>query len=75
MYSFNTQPPKGGWAVFIIFEDAHNSFNTQPPEGGWLSVGVTDEEVDSFNTQPPEGGWVQSEIKNYRAMLFQHTAA
>ena len=28
-----------------------------------------------FNTQPPEGGWVQSEIKNYRAMLFQHTAA
>ena len=35
IFSFNTQPPEGGWR-----EGLHNmanlqGFNTQPPEGGW----------------------------------------
>ena len=35
-WSFNTQPPEGGWVVpkpanpyYVV------RFNTQPPEGGW----------------------------------------
>mgnify|MGYP001789761156 FL=1 len=33
--SFNTQPPKGGWAVSKRRVLGWISFNTQPPKGGW----------------------------------------
>ena len=32
---FNTQPPEGGWIVFILHDSISYCFNTQPPEGGW----------------------------------------
>ena len=33
---FNTQPPEGGWQVFVINPlKIKLGFNTQPPEGGW----------------------------------------
>ena len=34
-YSFNTQPPEGGWAQFDMRPTVDCRFNTQPPEGGW----------------------------------------
>ena len=34
-YSFNTQPPEGGWALACVLQYKLQSFNTQPPEGGW----------------------------------------
>ena len=39
-YSFNTQPPEGGWgqAGFASYRCA--CFNTQPPEGGWTQFGA-----------------------------------
>ena len=33
---FNTQPPEGGWDLFLIKPIHHLGFNTQPPEGGWV---------------------------------------
>ena len=35
-WSFNTQPPEGGWRGQRRFERRLYGFNTQPPEGGWL---------------------------------------
>ena len=35
-YSFNTQPPEGGWFLFGFQGQADFCFNTQPPEGGWF---------------------------------------
>ena len=32
---FNTQPPEGGWVIYIFLSIKYFSFNTQPPEGGW----------------------------------------
>ena len=35
-WSFNTQPPEGGWGQRRVYRGLPNgSFNTQPPEGGW----------------------------------------
>ena len=34
-FSFNTQPPEGGWASAIAIGLGVGGFNTQPPEGGW----------------------------------------
>ena len=34
-YSFNTQPPEGGWAEGKNTISFKPCFNTQPPEGGW----------------------------------------
>ena len=35
---FNTQPPEGGWAVWLFLFFKTCRFNTQPPEGGWEST-------------------------------------
>ena len=35
-FSFNTQPPEGGWQIGKAETDGHYRFNTQPPEGGWV---------------------------------------
>ena len=34
-WSFNTQPPEGGWTGLHRFSAKWRCFNTQPPEGGW----------------------------------------
>ena len=34
-FSFNTQPPEGGWVTQFRTCTFGSSFNTQPPEGGW----------------------------------------
>ena len=35
-WSFNTQPPEGGWFQRGMGAIDNGSFNTQPPEGGWV---------------------------------------
>ena len=56
-FSFNTQPPEGGWKTYSADFANSQSFNTQPPEGGWVSGLSGTVSQASFNTQPPEGGW------------------
>ena len=34
-FSFNTQPPEGGWRGGGVWAIVWVCFNTQPPEGGW----------------------------------------
>ena len=34
-FSFNTQPPEGGWFYIPSILQVISCFNTQPPEGGW----------------------------------------
>ncbi len=34
--SFNSQPPEGGWHVFVVRNQRTFCFNSQPPEGGWF---------------------------------------
>ena len=58
-YSFNTQPPEGGWLLAALDKPTIQSFNTQPPEGGWPDDSSIPFPVSSFNTQPPEGGWTK----------------
>ena len=36
LFSFNTQPPEGGWTIEAKHSSLTTRFNTQPPEGGWL---------------------------------------
>ena len=44
-FSFNTQPPEGGW-ISGVFEPAERGgFNTQPPEGGWFQSVIS---LDSY---------------------------
>ena len=53
---FNTQPPEGGWKIYLGFPARLVGFNTQPPEGGWTLLRPWCNSPQSFNTQPPEGG-------------------
>ena len=32
---FNSQPPEGGWGMWMMQRSGLRSFNSQPPEGGW----------------------------------------
>ena len=75
LFSFNTQPPEGGWGKRAINKLPKNCFNTQPPEGGWLPAFFIYADKAGFNTQPPEGGWRISELLTFFIHPFQHTAA
>ena len=57
LFSFNTQPPEGGWASWRRSGFGFGCFNTQPPEGGWARRCAAQRQLQRFNTQPPEGGW------------------
>ena len=46
---FNTQPPEGGWDLFLIKPIHHLGFNTQPPEGGW-DDGRNRKEIQNVST-------------------------
>ena len=38
VWSFNTQPPEGGWYANMMRGVSDDGFNTQPPEGGWMGT-------------------------------------
>ena len=37
-FSFNSQPPEGGWMQFTPVRSTTGRFNSQPPEGGWENM-------------------------------------
>ena len=37
LFSFNSQPPEGGWKTARIAVKPGTRFNSQPPEGGWAN--------------------------------------
>ena len=71
---FNTQPPEGGWFIFLIIMGISPSFNTQPPEGGWERYRhLGDGLCVSTHSRPKAAG--ASQWRFDRAFEFQHTAA
>ena len=56
--SFNTQPPKGGWATScsIALEVASVSTHSRLKAAGAREA-LVDALTTGFNTQPPKGGW------------------
>ena len=40
-WSFNTQPPEGGWMISLMMIHLIKGFNTQPPEGGWITYPIS----------------------------------
>ena len=58
-WSFNTQPPEGGWAIKPRKTPSKKvSTHSRPKAAGNAKVGDVTWGF-SFNTQPPEGGWVR----------------
>ena len=54
---FNTQPPEGGWKVFVFTRCTTSSFNTQPPEGGWRQIQQRAARIDvSTHSRPKAAG-------------------
>ena len=55
---FNTQPPEGGWLIWLgglagVFKFQHTAARRR------LALRrVFRFQISSFNTQPPEGGWL-----------------
>ena len=55
---FNTQPPEGGWLIFVTQEQYDNVVSTHSrlkAAGRYPIVQINN--PLGFNTQPPEGGW------------------
>ena len=76
LWSFNTQPPEGGWVFINTVGFSLSGFNTQPPEGGWVQLTrtpqVTQEPV-STHSRPKAAGPVFGSV--IMCPKFQHTAA
>ena len=74
IFSFNTQPPEGGWVQAAFDVDKEGSFNTQPPEGGWRYwAALLDIEAVSTHSRPKAAGL--NLMRGGFEALFQHTAA
>ena len=73
-WSFNTQPPEGGWGRIWGLRLGQCGFNTQPPEGGWTIERREIYENVCFNTQPPEGGWdVEANVYDKSVNVSTHS--
>ena len=75
-FSFNTQPPEGGWYAGpeMTQEKLAVSTHSRPKAAGApippaFGLGYC------FNTQPPEGGWLKGGYYAFNLLKFQHTAA
>ena len=73
--SFNTQPPEGGWAYFLLTSCVPFRFNTQPPEGGWggTTLPFIIRGPVSTHSRPKAAG--PSSLVAPLPQPFQHTAA
>ena len=76
-FSFNTQPPEGGWRFKKSQKKGSRRVSThsRPKAAGSASTGFSNRQTFCFNTQPPEGGWTIHNTFNEFRYLFQHTAA
>ena len=73
VFGFNTQPPEGGWCLFLHQQEVQSGFNTQPPEGGWRYACSWPHCAAGFNTQPPEGGWILNCSKWLFSLVSTHS--
>ena len=73
VFGFNTQPPEGGWCLFLHEQEFQSGFNTQPPEGGWRYACSWPHCAAGFNTQPPEGGWILNCSKWLFSLVSTHS--
>ena len=57
-FSFNTQPPEGGWVQVVSPHDDVGAVSTHSrlKAAGSVLKGAVEPPL-GFNTQPPEGGW------------------
>ena len=74
-YSFNTQPPEGGWAREAAKVGYLHCFNTQPPEGGWLAVIAYNLIKTGFQHTAARRRLGTNRLNIDNHVLFQHTAA
>ena len=72
-YSFNTQPPEGGWRAALKKAD-NTLVSTHSRPKAAVRFRLQFLQMGSFNTQPPEGGCLHTSCFNLY-ILFQHTAA
>ena len=57
VFSFNTQPPEGGWFLMFCLVFTIKCFNTQPPEGGWTGDYITANKfIVSTHSRPKAAG-------------------
>ena len=59
LFSFNTQPPEGGWMFTVLSILRLRRFNTQPPEGGWFDAEDAASRIFSVSThsRPKAAGY------------------
>ena len=75
-YSFNTQPPEGGWMTFSNKFISSNGVSTRSrPKAAGIDGWTKENPHLGFNTQPPEGGWRYIPLTNKELTRFQHAAA
>ena len=72
---FNTQPPEGGWILFILNPTWLVSFNTQPPEGGWMTIKLVLKLCLTFQHTAARRRLVAKIRIPFFPHPFQHTAA
>ena len=75
LYSFNTQPPEGGW---LEAANTHHQFGVSThsrPKAAGTAIRFSSRHCNGFNTQPPEGGWAGKPHEYITDQRFQHTAA
>ena len=75
-FSFNTQPPEGGWRLSSTQKLQHLGFQHTAARRRLVSTNfMFSNRIQCFNTQPPEGGWAKPINKGKNKATFQHTAA
>ena len=74
-FSFNSQPPEGGWMQFTPVRSTTGRFNSQPPEGGWENMVQGDVFPSVFQLTAARRRLVGDTADNIKGILFQLTAA
>ena len=67
-FSFNTQPPEGGWDCRIWFVASDTWFQHTAARRRLGRVAVGNGFLLCFNTQPPEGGWSNTKGNDNRRL-------
>ncbi len=74
-FSFNTQPPEGGWGSNRHLLRTGGSFNTQPPEGGWTHKTHITHKNHRFQHTAARRRLDVTVLIQLDRSRFQHTAA
>ena len=74
-FSFNSQPPEGGWMQFTPVRSTTGRFNSQPPEGGWENMVQGDVFPSVFQLTAARRRLAIAAWSGLYSPLFQLTAA